>query len=37
MSKTGTADLIAELVLLIGSGGTDRGGRMRWVGTGMLY
>lgn len=29
MSKTGMADLIVELVLLVGSGGTDRRGRTR--------
>lgn len=28
-------DLTAELVLLTGSGGIDRRGRMMWVGTGM--
>lgn len=28
-------DLTAELVLLTGSGGTDRRGRTMWVGTGM--
>lgn len=37
MSRTGMADLIADLVLLIGSGDTDRRGMMRWMGTGMLY
>ena len=37
MLKTGTAELIAGLVLLIGSGGTDRRGKMKLVGTGMLY
>lgn len=37
MSRTGMADLIADLVLLTGSGDTDRRGMMRWVGTGKLY
>lgn len=37
MLKTGTADLIAELVLPVGFGGTDKRGRTRWVGTGLLY
>lgn len=36
MSMTGTTGLTAELVLSIGSGGTDRRGRTMWVGTGML-
>lgn len=37
MSKTDMADLIAEMVLRVGSGGTDKRGRMRWVGTEPLY
>lgn len=36
MLKTGIAHLVVELVLLVGSGGTDRRGRMKWVGTGLL-
>jgi len=36
MLMTGTGHLIAEMVLLVGSGGTDRTGRMRLVGTGLL-
>lgn len=37
MLKTGMAHWIAELVLQVGSGGTDTRGRMRWEGTGLLY
>lgn len=36
MLKTCTANLIAELMLPVGSGGTDRRGMTRWVGTGLL-
>lgn len=35
MLQTGMAHWI-EMVLPVGSGGTDRRGRMRWVGTGLL-
>lgn len=37
MSRTGMADLIADLVLPTGSGDTGRRGMMRWVGTETLY
>lgn len=36
MWRTGTVDLIAELGLVFGSGGTDRRGKKRLVGTGQM-
>lgn len=35
MLQTGMVHLVAEMELLVGFGGTDKKGRMRWVGIGL--